>query len=29
LNKFDAYDELMIDLRIYELIKYLKQVIFI
>jgi len=24
LNKFDAYGELVIDLRIYELLKYLK-----
>jgi len=26
LNKSDAYDELVIDFRIYELLKYLKQV---
>jgi len=29
LNKcFDAYNELVTDLQIYELLKYLKQVIF-
>jgi len=29
LNKFDVYGELVIDLRIYELLKYFKQIIFI
>jgi len=29
LNKFDAYDKLVIDLRIYKRLKYSKQIIYL